>query len=109
VYLGSEYKELKNFYPQETMNFDMNYDYLNVEKVTLDFSQLEFMETAGIGLMIGADVEGITASDLVRKALENGLMLLTAKTSLRFLPPLTITYNEIDRGISILKNILEGK
>ena len=63
----------------------------------------------GIGLMIGADVDGIAASDLVKKALENGLMLLTAKTSLRFLPPLTITYNEIDRGISILKNILEGK
>ena len=63
----------------------------------------------GIGLMIGADVEGATAADVVKEALKNGLMLLTAKTSLRFLPPLTITYNEIDRGISILKNILEGK
>ena len=63
----------------------------------------------GIGLMIGADVEGIAAAELVKKALENGLMLLTAKTSLRFLPPLTITYNEIDKGISILKNIMEGK
>lgn len=63
----------------------------------------------GIGLMIGADVEGATAAEIVKEALKNGLMLLTAKTSLRFLPPLTITYNEIDKGISILKNILEGK
>ena len=36
VYLGSEYKELKNFYPQETINFDMSYNYLNIDKATLE-------------------------------------------------------------------------
>ncbi len=35
VYLGSEYKELKNFYPQETINFDIGYDYINTDKVVL--------------------------------------------------------------------------
>lgn len=35
IYLSSEYKELKNFYPQETINFDMSYDYLNIDRVTL--------------------------------------------------------------------------
>ena len=37
VYLGSEYKELKNFYPKEIINFDMSYNYLNIDKATLDF------------------------------------------------------------------------
>ena len=37
VYLGSEYKELKNFYPQETINFDIGFEYLNVEKANLSF------------------------------------------------------------------------
>ena len=37
VYLGSEYKELKNFYPQETINFDINYNYLNIDKAELGF------------------------------------------------------------------------
>jgi len=54
VYLGSEYKELKNFYPQETMNFDMNYDYLNVEKVTLDFVN-EIPEKKGFNLFENVD------------------------------------------------------
>ena len=37
VYLGSEYKELKNIYPKETINFDMSYNYLNIDKATLNF------------------------------------------------------------------------
>ena len=36
IYLGSEYKELKNFYPKETVNFDISYDYLNTNKVIID-------------------------------------------------------------------------
>lgn len=36
IYLGSEYKELKNFYPKETINFDINYRYNNVNRISLD-------------------------------------------------------------------------
>lgn len=36
VYLGNEYKELKNFYPQETINFDISYEYINTKKVELN-------------------------------------------------------------------------
>lgn len=38
IYLGSEYKELKNFYPDETINFDINYNYNNVNKVELSLT-----------------------------------------------------------------------
>ena len=66
----------------------------------------EIASVDGMGLMLGASLKTKTAADTAQAALENGLMLLTAKEKLRFLPPLTITYEEIDRGIEILKTIL---
>jgi acetylornithine/N-succinyldiaminopimelate aminotransferase len=35
-----------------------------------------------------------------------GLLVLTAKDVLRFLPPLTITKNELDEGLAILEKVL---
>ena len=65
-------------------------------------------EVRGLGLMIGISIEGAKPVDLVYKCIENGLLMLTAGTdALRMLPPLTITYEEIDRGLVILKKVLE--
>ena len=61
----------------------------------------------GLGLMIGVRLKTKKATDVLQKCLDNGLMILTAKEKLRFLPPLTITYDEIDEGIKILKEILK--
>lgn len=63
----------------------------------------------GIGLMLGIcfEKEGMTASDVLKKALDKGLLLLTAKSKIRMLPPLTISYEEIDKGLAILKDILK--
>lgn len=61
----------------------------------------------GMGLMLGASLKTKNAADMVGKALENGLLMLTAKDKLRFLPPLTITYEEIDIGVKILEDILK--
>ena len=36
------------------------------------------------------------------------LLVLTAKTLLRFLPPLTITYEELDKGLAILAEVLKN-
>ncbi len=63
-------------------------------------------EVSGIGLMTGVKVEGKEASQAVKDALSEGLMILTAKDRIRLLPPLTITYDEIDEGVGILKKIL---
>ena len=43
---------------------------------------------------------------MAARCVENGLLILTAKQSLRMLPPLTITYDEIDRGLEILEKTL---
>lgn len=65
-------------------------------------------EVSGMGLMLGVAVEGKEASDVVKEALANGLMALTAKDKIRLLPPLTITYDEIDAGLDILIKAIEA-
>ena len=47
------------------------------------------------------------AADIAKRAFERGLLVLTAKEKVRLLPPLNITYNEINDGIKILIEILE--
>ncbi len=61
---------------------------------------------SGLGMMLGVSLDGREAGDVVKEALEEGLMVLTAKDKVRLLPPLTITYDEIDKGIEILKKVL---
>ena len=56
VYLGSEYKELKNFYPQETINFDISFNYLNIDKATIDFVD-EIPQKKSFNLFEGVDDE----------------------------------------------------
>lgn len=61
---------------------------------------------SGMGLMIGVETEK-SASDIAKKCLEKGLLVLTAKTKVRLLPALNITKREIDKGIGILKEVIE--
>ncbi len=62
----------------------------------------------GEGLMLGILFkEGIVAADVLRKAMEKGMLCLLAKDKLRLLPPLVITKDEIDEGITILNKVLE--
>ena len=65
-------------------------------------------EVRGMGLMIGIVTEKDNAKEIAAKCVENGLLILTAKNLLRLLPPLNITYDEIDKGLSILKNVMEA-
>jgi len=63
----------------------------------------------GKGLMLGATLEeGIKNAEVIAACLERGLMLLMAKEKLRFLPPLTITTEDIDKGLGILKEALQS-
>ena len=65
-------------------------------------------EIRGRGLMIGVSLNDAAPKDTAAKCIEAGLLILTAGSdALRMLPPLTISYEEIDKGLAILKNILE--
>lgn len=61
----------------------------------------------GLGLMLGFEIEGIDSRKIADRAVEKGLLLLTAKSALRMLPPLVITREEIDRGADILTAVIE--
>jgi acetylornithine/N-succinyldiaminopimelate aminotransferase len=73
-------------------------------------SKVEAMEQVelvrGMGMMLGAKLKKNNAKEVAAKCAENGLLVLTAKEMLRFLPPLNITYEEIDKGLAILQRTL---
>ena len=62
----------------------------------------------GMGMMLGVSLkEGIDHSAKVKEMLSEGLMCLTAgHGTIRLLPPLTISYEEMDKGIEIMKKVL---
>lgn len=63
-------------------------------------------EVRGVGMMIGIAVTR-APKDVLHDAFERGLLVLTAGSDVvRLLPPLTISYEEIDKGLEILKSIL---
>ena len=64
--------------------------------------------TRGLGLMMGITLkEGYTNSALAGRMVEEGLLVLTAgQNVIRLLPPLTISREEIDKGLAIMKTVL---
>ncbi len=62
----------------------------------------------GEGLMIGVMLKEKTAKDLLIGCADKGLLILTAKDLVRFLPPLNITYDEIDKGLKIFEDVLKA-
>lgn len=76
-----------------------------IRKELEKYSEIE--SVSGIGLMIGIKLKTKKASDVAQKALEKGLLILTAKDKVRLLPPLTISMEELGDGIKILRDILE--
>lgn len=61
----------------------------------------------GIGLMLGIQTTK-DAKEVVTQCMDKGLIVLTAKDKVRLLPPLTITQDELEHGIKILKEVIEA-
>ncbi len=63
------------------------------------------LEVRGKGLMVGIKTS-LVPGEISTKALEMGLIVLTAgKDVVRLLPPLVISYEEIDKGVEILAEL----
>ena len=63
-------------------------------------------EVRGLGLMLAIELRK-DVYDIIQKAMDNGLLILSAgRTVLRFLPPLIVTKKEIDQAINILDSII---
>lgn len=61
---------------------------------------------SGLGLMIGLELKNKNAREVAERCLERGLIVLTAKSRLRLLPPLTVSKAEMDAGLKILNEVL---
>lgn len=80
------------------------------EKSEYIFSRLNgakgIKSVSGLGLMIGIETEKET-KEVINKCIENGLLVLSAKNKIRLLPPLNIDYEDLQKGIDIIKGACE--
>ena len=67
--------------------------------------QVEYVR--GRGMMLGVKLKGKDAHDVLVECAKQGLLILTAKELVRFLPPLTITQEDMDQGLAIFQKVLE--
>jgi acetylornithine aminotransferase len=82
-------------------------EYLEGELQSLQHRYPFVKEVRGIGLMIGMALD-IPAGDIVKKGHERGVLLnVTHDTVLRFVPPLTVSKQEVDKMIVILGGIFD--
>ena len=64
----------------------------------------------GRGLMVAIDLEEPWAPDLVNQARESGLLVnSTGPSTIRMVPPLTITTAEVDEGLAVLGDVLRQR
>lgn len=77
-----------------------------ITKKVLSMPHVKSIE--GLGLMLGITLDGLDSKQIASACLEQGLIILTAKAKLRMLPPLTITYEEIDEGLNHLNEVLQS-
>ncbi|QKF83113.1 aspartate aminotransferase family protein [Halarcobacter ebronensis] len=77
-------------------------------KETFEKNQNIFTEQVGLGLMRGLRVKDADhLKEVIKKAFEEGVLVLKAgRNTLRLLPPLTISKEEIDEGFKRLNNAL---
>lgn len=88
-----------NFLAEVTAKSKYITDYLNKVNGVKSIS--------GLGLMLGIETNK-KAGDIAMECLEKGLLVLTAhKNRVRLLPALNISYDELDEGLKILKEVIE--
>jgi len=81
-------------------------DWLGAQLHRLARSSPRVREARGRGLMWGLELNEV-AAPVVAAARERHLLILTAgPTVIRIVPPLTITREEIERGVTILEEVL---
>lgn len=89
-----------------------NEDFLNQVNKKGDYLKEKLLKIKGVksvrnlGLMVGIELEKGDAHQIAVKCVENGLLIITAKSLLRMLPPLNISYKEIDEAVEILEKTI---
>ncbi len=83
------------------------YLYASLEQILNEYDCVTAHRGRGLIQGIELDPDKKSAADVCRKAIESGLIIITAGTNtIRFIPPLIITKEDVDSMIGILKNVL---
>ena len=70
---------------------------------------LHVQQVSGLGLMVGIELaDGIKAAEVRAACEREGLLVLTAKTRLRLLPPLILTADDVAAALATLRRVLEN-
>ncbi|MDF1874537.1 acetylornithine transaminase [Sulfurimonas sp. SAG-AH-194-I05] len=96
---------------KQSGDLEINTLYFNkAVKKLYDTNKDIFTSQVGLGLMCGLRVKDAqTLTRIISHAKENGVMVLKAgRNTLRFLPPLTITQEEIDEGFKSLQSAISS-
>lgn len=84
-------------------------DYFLLKLKKLQQKHKIIKDIRGTGLMLAAQLN-IESGDIVNECLQRGLLIISAGgKTLRFVPPLIITVQDIDRAIKVLDEVMEGK
>ena len=80
-----------------------------IKEKVLGFNSTAVKNVRGMGLMLGIIVDPEKRAGYVAKLMEQGVLVLTAGTdAIRLLPPLVITYEEIDQALEAMKGVFES-
>ena len=80
-----------------------------IKEKVLGFHSQAVKNVRGMGLMLGIIVDPEKRAGYVAKLMEKGVLVLTAGTdAIRLLPPLVITYEEIDQALEAMKGVFES-
>ncbi len=84
-------------------------DYFLSELKKLQWKHKIIKEVRGKGLMLAAKLD-LETGDIVNECLQRGLLVISAgSNTLRFVPPLIITDQDVDCAIKVLDEVMEGK
>ena len=84
-------------------------DYFLLQLKKLQQKYKIIKEVRGMGLMLAAQLN-IESGDIVNECLQKGLLINSAGSkTLRFVPPLIITTQDVDQAIKVLDEVMEGK
>ncbi len=84
-------------------------DYFLLQLKKLQQKHKIIKEVRGMGLMLAAQLN-IESGDIVNECLQKGLLINSAGSkTLRFVPPLIITSQDVDQAIKVLDEVMEGK
>lgn len=88
-------------------NVPVKSEYINkiLEKLKEKYSVIE--DIRGAGLLIGIEINKDT-KEFSKKCFEKGLLVASAgKNTIRLLPPLNVTYDDLDTALNILEEVIK--